>query len=181
MLRQTPQVLASKSSSGVCRNQVGHKLRRRNVGFKFLKDRPVPGGHVVLTQKWHWGDDKPWVRQPDYMPGKNVTLNRTYDLTSTTPGVMSVRRSLMDPTKKWIDVEEDIDKVWRSRGLQKYFFETSQLFSADREEELESNDPDWRLRVLKKASAAEKYVDPNLLVRGHVTSIDPTKREQEIF
>ena len=181
MLRRTQVQQASKTSSGVCRNQRGHKLRRRNVGFKFLKDRPVPGGHVVLTQKNHWGDAKPWVRTPDFLPGKNVELNKQYDLTATTTGVMSVRQSLINSKQKFVDVDEDVEKVWRSRGLQKYFAESSQLFAHNATEELDATDPDWRLRLMKKQEPTEKFVDANLLARGHVTSIDPRQRHAPLF
>ena len=171
---------ASKTSSGVSRNQRGKKHRRRNVGFQYLKDRPAPAGLVLTQRAWYQGNTlgphEPWVRKPEFLPGKNVKLvNDHYDLHAEKQGVMTFRRSHVDSKVKWLDIEPDINKVWRTRGLQRHLADRGQLFQYNEREALDAQQPDWRLEVMQQANRPQ-YVDPNLLSRGVVTSIDPQKK-----
>ena len=107
---------------------------------------------------------------------------KTYSIKATVDGVMSIRTSKIDAEYRWIDVEPDIQKVYRNNQMRQYFQRTNQLspfthHNAHYREELSDfEDPAWRERVARVAPVAERFKDPNLLARGVVDHITPRDR-----
>jgi hypothetical protein len=96
---------------------------------------------------------------------------------------MTVRTSRINPQqRKWVDVEPDIQKVYRTRQVRAELERSeraSPYIAANKhyKEELdELNEPRWRDRVLAKKSLTERFVDPNLFARGLVPALTPLDR-----
>jgi hypothetical protein len=96
---------------------------------------------------------------------------------------MTVRQSKINPkTRKWVDVEPDIQKVYRSRQVRQELAlqgRASAMTNANKdyaEELYELEEPRWRERVLAKQSLTERYVDPNKFTRGLVPALKPLDR-----
>ncbi len=175
---------ASKSSGTTTKYQA-RPSRDKTIGFKVYLGQPVLKGMELLRQKQRtnhrWG-----VREPDYHPGRNVTMHaKVRNLTADVSGVPTLRKSKIDPVRyEWLDVEPDIQKVYRTAQLRKLYFaprgrasEMSGKHNARyAEEEEDLREPDWRQRVMRKMPLTERFPDPNLLTRGLVKSIAPKPR-----
>jgi hypothetical protein len=173
---------ASKSSGGFSRNQ--HKKTNKPFrGIFIFPNEPVKKGELLATNRGDYG--VPAANLPfrvwDYNAGSNTKIggNNLRAVTATCDGVATLRKSKINPTYKWIDVEPDVQKVYRSGELRDELERRNQLSPMNRHNEsylselCDYEEPGWRDRVLAKPRPSERYRDPNLLSRGVVRSLDP--------
>ncbi|KAL7699292.1 hypothetical protein N2W54_002045 [Lotmaria passim] len=181
MLRTTQSRLASKVTAGNARNQAGSPRKKAKI-FHVIPGTPVTPIEKLKEQRRRFGQDR-YSRQPEYRPGRNVRMDpNTFTLYATTKGVMTIRTSRINPTYKWLDVEPDIQKVYRTqqmraalaaRGRASMMVEGNPHYTA----ELDNlEEPQWRERVMHVPKATERFQDPNLLSRGLVSSLRPLSR-----
>lgn len=174
---------ASKASGGYTQYQA-RPSRTKDYGFKVFLNQPAKAKTRLLKQICRY-DHQHGVREPEYQPGNNVVMDpKLYDLTSTKDGIPSLRPSKINPSYVWVDVEPDIQKVYRANELRKHFKNKEQLSfmsvehnrNAYSEEFHDLEEPDWRQRVMKSMKLTEQYPDPNLLTRGVTFDITPRPR-----
>ncbi|KAF8294409.1 Mitochondrial ribosomal protein L27 [Trypanosoma cruzi] len=181
MLRLLPLRLASKVTAGNAKNQAGHPRRKAKL-FHVIPGTPVTPMEKLKEQRRRYGQDR-HSRLPEYRPGKNVRLDpNTFTLYATTKGVMTIRESRINPGYKWLEVEPDIQKVYRSsqmrralaaRGMTSQMVEKNEHYRSEMDLLLE---PHWRQRVMRVPKATERFKDPNLFVRGVITELTPMDR-----
>jgi hypothetical protein len=175
---QTQMRFASKTTGGYTKNQ--HKKRNLPIHqFEVFLNKPVLKDEVLLTQHSKYEKNKPWVRTPDVHPGKNVWMNENYSIGASVTGIVSLRKDKHNPAKiKILDVEPDIQKVYRNKQLQRharskgrynYMTEANEEYAYD--ELPDAMDPEWRNKALHKPKITEQFKDPNLLSRGVVASL----------
>lgn len=147
--------------------------------FHVFLDTPVSPAEMLKEQRRRFGQDR-FSRRPEYLPGRNVRMDpNTYTLYATTPGVVSLRHSHINPAYKWVDVDPDIQKVRKSRVIRSALDrceEASYMVSSNphyREELKNAEEPLWRERVMREVPLWEQYEDPNRLTRGLTPSLDP--------
>lgn len=181
MLRYTSLSLASKVTAGNAKNQAGSPRQKAKI-FHVIPGTPVSSVEKLKEQRRRFGQDR-YSRQPEYRPGRNVRMDpNSFTLYATTKGVLSIRTSRINPSYKWLDVDPDIQKVYRSqqmrsalaaRGKASMMVRGNAHYTAelDRLEE-----PHWRERVMATAKATERFQDPNLLSRGLVAELRPLSR-----
>jgi hypothetical protein len=183
MFRFTALSQASKASGTTTKYQA-RPSRDKNVGFKTYLGKPMLKGQPIVYQRRRI-DHRFGYREPDYHPGNNVTMHvRNYDITADVSGVPTVRQSKINPTGyEWIDVEPDIQKVYRTQQLRRFMGPrggasamAAQHNARYVDEEDDLREPDWRQRVIRKVPLTERFPDPNLLTRGIVKSIEPKAR-----
>ncbi|KAG8341356.1 hypothetical protein ERJ75_000995500 [Trypanosoma vivax] len=181
MLRYSFQLHASKVTAGNARNQAGHPRRKAKL-FNVIPDTPVTPIEKLKEQRRRYGQDR-HSRLPLYKPGKNVRMDpNTYTLYATKKGVMTIRESRINPSYKWLDVEPDIQKVYRSRMMREALERrgmTSMAISWNsnyRSEYDVLREPMWRERVMQLPRATERFKDPNLFCRGVVDVLCPLDR-----
>lgn len=180
MLRRTAVNHASKVSGGSARNQAGAP-RKKHKQFNVFLDTPVSPKEVLKEQRHRYGQDR-HSRMPEYRPGHNVTMDKRFALRATVKGVVSIRRSRINPNYKWLDVEPDIQMVRRGnqirgelkmRGQVTTMMPKNELYRAEYDKLME---PNWRERVLAVQDATDRFVDPNLFSRGIVPELKPLSR-----
>jgi ribosomal protein L27 len=171
---------ASKVSGGSARNQAGAP-RRKHKQFHVFLDTPVSPKEILKEQRFRYGQDR-HSRLPEYRPGNNVVMDSSFTLRATTKGVVSIRRSRIDPNYKWLDVEPDIQMVRRGNALRKELLQrgeatlmvpSNETYRAEYDKMME---PNWRERVLMARKPTERFVDPNLFARGVVPELKPMDR-----
>jgi hypothetical protein len=154
--------------------------RKTLTGLQVIVGQPVRAGETLALQKYRY-ESALFVREPDYHAGANVDMDEmTYTLTARVDGVVTLRRSAINPDFKWLDVDPDIQKVHRTQQMRRHYVarsEASPLHPAFNpafaEEWKELQEPAWRTRVIRKMPDTERFPDPNLLARGLATSIAP--------
>jgi hypothetical protein len=182
MFRFSLLVLASKASGGAAKNQ-GSATRRKYKQFGGIIGEPISTKEKLKEQRSRFGQTR-FSRVPEYFPGNNVTMTRKqFTLYAKVNGVMTVRPSIINPrARKWVDVEPDIQKVYRSRQVRgeldrqeraSPFVESNKHYKNELQE---LREPRWRDRVMNKKSLAERFVDPNLFSRGLVPALNPLDR-----
>ncbi|SCU68174.1 uncharacterized protein TEOVI_000532300 [Trypanosoma equiperdum] len=181
MLKCSLCYLASKVTAGNAKNQAGHPRRKAKL-FHVVPGTPVTPFEKLKEQRRRFGQDR-HSRLPEYRPGNNVRMDpNTYTLYATKKGVMTIRESRINPKYKWLDVEPDIQKVYRSRELRRALQEREMASMAVGENsnyrvELDLLlEPDWRERVMHVPKATERFKDPNLFTRGVVNELSPLDR-----
>ncbi|ORC86072.1 uncharacterized protein TM35_000301120 [Trypanosoma theileri] len=181
MLRFCQPRLASKVTAGNAKNQAGHPRRKAKL-FHVIPGTPVTPLEKLKEQRRRYGQDR-HSRLPEYRPGRNVRMDpNTFTLYATTKGVMTIRESRINPGYKWLDVEPDIQKVYRSREMRKALMSremTTSMVSLNSHYKTELDllhEPKWRERVMRVPKATERFKDPNLFVRGVITELDPMDR-----
>lgn len=181
MLRLTPSLLASKVTAGNAKNQAGSPRRRAKL-FHVIPGTPVTPSERLKEQRRRYGQDR-YSREPEYRPGRYVAMDpNTYTLYATVKGVMTVRTSRVHPAYKWLDVEPDIQKVFRSREMRSALGargQTSALVDSNRDYDGERHvheEPRWRERVMNTPELRERFQDPNLFTKGIISSLDPLNR-----
>ncbi|KAK7195214.1 hypothetical protein NESM_000446500 [Novymonas esmeraldas] len=181
MLRHTATRWASKVTAGNAKNQAGSPRQKAKL-FHVIPGTPVTPVEKLKEQRRRFGQDR-YSRQPEYRPGRNVRMDpNTFTLYATTKGVMTIRTSRIHPSYKWLDVEPDVQKVFRSRcmraALRRRGMASSMVASnAHYRAELDHvEEPQWRERVMRVPKATERFQDPNLLTRGLVPSLRPHSR-----
>jgi hypothetical protein len=180
MLRRTLPFQASKVSGGSARNQAGSP-RRKAKQFNVYLDTPVSPKEVLKDQRHRYGQDL-HSRLPEYRPGNNVVMDQYFSLRATTKGVVSIRRSRINPNYKWLDVDPDIQKVRRGNEIRAELslrgMTTSMVPTNDhyRQELDKLHEPAWRERVIKEQTLTQRFVDPNLFTRGVVPELTPMDR-----
>lgn len=181
MFRLSRSQLASKVTAGNAKNQAGSPRRKAKL-FHVIPGTPVTPIEKLKEQRRRFGQDR-YSREPEYRPGRHVRMDpNDYTLYATTKGVMTIHTSRINPAYKWLDVEPDIQKVARSRAMRSALAargQASELVrsnAAYREEVDELEEPHWRQRVLQVTKETERYKDPNLFVRGLVSTLNPSER-----
>ena len=182
MLRCSRVVLASKVSGGAAKNQAGHPKRKFKQFGGYIGE-PISTRDTLKEQRSRFGQCK-HSRIPEFFPGKNVRMDpRTFTLMANVNGVMTVRQSRIAPAiRKWVDVEPDIQKVYRTNQVRQELerLDRASTMTANnkhyREELNELKEPRWRERVMNKKPLVERFVDPNLFVRGIVPELKPLDR-----
>ncbi|EPY41129.1 hypothetical protein AGDE_02796 [Angomonas deanei] len=178
MIRISTIALASKVTAGNAKNQAGSPRQKAKL-FHVIPDTPVTPIEQLKEQRRRYGQDR-YSRLPEYRPGRNVRMDpNTFTLYATKKGVMQIKKSKNNPSYKWLEVEPDIQKVYRSRqvrealrsrGEASYMVGTNEHYKAELDE---LNEPHWRERVMHVKKATNQFPDPNLFTRGLVSSIDP--------
>ncbi|ESL11771.1 hypothetical protein TRSC58_00471 [Trypanosoma rangeli SC58] len=181
MLRLSPLRLASKVTAGNAKNQAGHPRRKAKL-FHVIPGTPVTPMEKLKEQRRRYGQDR-HSRLPEYRPGQNVRMDpNTFTLYATTKGVMTIRESRIHPGYKWLDVEPDIQKVYRSLQMRKALSArgmASQMVARNAHYKSEMDlllEPHWRDRVSRVPKATERFKDPNLFARGLITELNPMDR-----
>lgn len=181
MLRLTPNRLASKVTAGNAKNQAGSPRQKAKL-FHVIPGTPVTPIEKLKEQRRRFGQDR-YSRQPEYRPGRNVRMDpNSFTLYATTKGVMTIRASRINPSYKWLDVEPDIQKVYRSRQMREALAargKASMMVEGNAHYKAELDhleEPHWRERVMQVPKATERFQDPNLLSRGLVSSLRPLSR-----
>jgi hypothetical protein len=175
---------ASKATGGFARNQTRKGSRTRPRGLLVPNNSPVKVDERIVLQPPNWGPGptqpwRPWLVNP----GKNVRVDDQRTMWAKKTGVMQMTRSVVNPEYRTVDIEPDIQRVYRGRELREEFDkrgELSEMSQFNRDyamEELEDfKDPHWREKVIHVKPPTEKYQDPNLAVRG-VRPIDSPLKE----
>ncbi|EPY33448.1 hypothetical protein STCU_02213 [Strigomonas culicis] len=181
MLRLSRLLCASKVTAGNAKNQAGAPRKKEKI-FHVIPGTPVTPVEKLKDQRRRYGQDR-YSRLPEYRPGRNVRMDaNSFTLYATCKGVMDIKTSRIHPSYKWLEVEPDIQKVYRSRqvrsalqqrGQASMMVEHNPHYRAEHDHVLE---PDWRTRVMRVAPATEQYQDPNLFARGIIPSLDPLDR-----
>ncbi|AIN96536.1 hypothetical protein LPMP_131080 [Leishmania panamensis] len=181
MLRITPSCCASKVTAGNARNQAGSPRRKAKI-FHVIPGTPVTPVEKLKEQRRRFGQDR-YSRQPEYRPGRNVRMDpNSFTLYATTKGVMTIRTSRINPSYKWLDVEPDIQKVFRSRCMRAALQARGKASmmvgdNVNYRAELDHvTEPQWRERVMQVSKATERFQDPNCFTRGLVPALRPLSR-----
>lgn len=180
MLRHTLALRASKISGGHARNQAGAP-RKKHVQFHVFLNTPVSTEEPIKRQRQMYGKTK-YSRLPEYRAGANVEMSNDFTLTATVKGVVSVRKSKINPGYKWVDVDPDIQKIRRSNEIRAELQrrgETTTMLPTNEDYKAEYDvmqEPTWRERVLRVRHATERFADPNLLCRGVIDELKPLDR-----
>lgn len=181
MLRLTECRLASKVTAGNAKNQAGSPRKKAKI-FHVVPNTPVTPVEKLKEQRRRFGQDR-YSRQPEYRPGNYVRMDpNSFTLYATTKGVMSIRESRINPAYKWLDVEPDIQKVYRSRSMRSALAargQASPMVSSNQNyrAELDSMlEPRWRERVMQVTKVTDRFTDPNAFTRGVVSSLNPLSR-----
>eukprot|EP00796_Vickermania_ingenoplastis_P004246 gene4246-3069_t len=180
MIRVSCTALASKVTAGNARNQAGSPRQKAKL-FHVIPGTPVTPAEKLKEQRRRYGQDR-FSRRPEYLPGRNVRMDpNTFTLYATVKGVVSIRKSRINPSCKWLDVEPDIQKVRHTNEMRALLGQrgaASQMVPqnpAYREEWDEFQEPRWRERVMRKVPATERFQDPNLFSRGLVSTLEPMR------
>lgn len=181
MLKCSRLLLASKVTAGNAKNQAGRPHRKAKL-FHAIPGTPVAPIEKIKEQRRRYGQDR-YSRSPEYLPGRYVKMDpNTFTLYATTKGVFTITTSRINPSLKWVDVEPDIQKVYRSNEMRKALEKRSEVSHLVRENdayraELDAlEEPHWRERVMSRRKATERFQDPNLLTRGLVPKLEPLNR-----
>lgn len=181
MLRLCQPRLASKVTAGNAKNQAGHPRRKPKL-FHVIPGTPVTPLEKLKEQRRRYGQDR-HSRLPEYRAGRNVRMDpNTFTLYATTKGVMTIRESRINPGYKWLDVEPDIQKVYRSREMRNALMSremASSMVNSNPHYKSELDllqEPRWRERVMRVPKATERFKDPNLFARGVITELNPMDR-----
>lgn len=181
MLRLTSLSLASKTTAGNAKNQSG-RPRRKSKLFHAIPGTPVASIERIKDQRRRFGQDR-YSRAPEYMPGRNVRMDpNSYTLYPTQKGIFTIATSRINPSYKWVDVNPDIQKTYRSNEMRAALESRGKASQAVRRNatytaELDHfEEPEWRQRVARERKATERFVDPNLFARGIVPRLDPLDR-----
>lgn len=177
MLRCTVVRHASKVSGGSAKNQAGSP-RRMAKEFQVFLNAPASTMEPLKMQRHRYGQDK-HSRSPEFRAGANVTMDNRFTLHATTPGIVSVRPSRINPEFKWVDIDPDIQKHRRARELRAELKKRGMTHSmipavSDYKGELDNlQEPQWREDALKVKKPTERFVDPNLFTRGIIAKLTP--------
>ena len=177
--------LASKSTGTNTKYQANNS-KDNEIGFRVYLGQPIRKGETIALQRCRY-DHRFGRRDPDYHNGKNVKIDQKLNtLTAARDGIPTVRKSEINHEYEWVDLEEDIQKVYRTQELRKHFknysgrkFGKLSKMNVQHNRTLYQNelkdlsDPDWRQRVVRDAPLTERFPDPNLLTRGVVGDITP--------
>ncbi|KEG09600.1 hypothetical protein DQ04_04961020 [Trypanosoma grayi] len=181
MMRLSPLFLASKVTAGNAKNQAGHPRRKAKL-FHVIPGTPVTPIEKLKEQRRRYGQDR-HSRLPEYRPGRNVRMDpNTFTLYAATKGVMTIRESRIHPGYKWLDVEPDIQKIYRSRQMRNALAIrgiASNMVAANKHYKPEVDllqEPLWRERVMHVPKATERFKDPNLFTRGILPELKPADR-----
>lgn len=103
MLRVVRLLLASKTTGGNAKNQSG-SFKRKPKQFNVFPNTPVTPCERLKEQRYQYGKTR-YSRLPMVHAGRNVRLDpRDYSLYATTKGVMTIRKSRINPSYSWLDV-----------------------------------------------------------------------------
>nr|CCC94960.1 unnamed protein product [Trypanosoma congolense IL3000] len=181
MLRFSPGLFASKVTAGNAKNQAGHPRRKAKL-FHAVPGSPVAAMEKLKEQRRRFGQDR-HSRLPDYRPGVNVRMDsNTFTLYASCKGVMTIRESRINPAYKWLDIEPDVQKVYRSKEMRRALLnrgKASMMVASNVHYRSELDllvEPNWRERVLHVPRETERFVDPNLFSRGIVDELCPMDR-----
>lgn len=176
---------ASKATGSNTKYQANN-AKNNEIGFRVYLGQPIRKGESIAFQR-HSYDHKWGAREPEYQNGRNVHMSsKTKTLTAERDGIPTIRKSDINPEYEWVDLESDIQKVYRTKELRKHFKDFSgrgmgklSKMSAQHnrthyQTELKDlKEPDWRQRVIRDTPLSERFPDPNLLTRGIVMDISP--------
>lgn len=169
---------ASKATGTAAANQASSP-RRKVVQFQWHLGLPIGRNQLLKTQRCQYDHHHPYVREPAYHAGRYVKMHeRKYHLTAVESGVMTIRKSKINSSYKWVDIEPDIQKVFRSAQIRKALGPNSvtnmTASNSNFVQELQDfEEPQWRERVQHVPTPAERFVDPNLFTKGIKKDIDP--------
>lgn len=178
MFRQTSTALASKTTRGTTRYQARPPARKFKQFMSYI-NHPVSDREVLKEQRCSFHHVY-YTREPEWHAGRNVKMhNKTYTLTATTPGVLQIEKSAINPAYKWVHIDPDIQKVHRSNELRKHLSRSGKQSELSRKNAtfLESNEmkdfdePRWRERVMAVPKSQQRFRDPNLIARGLEMSV----------
>ena len=175
---------ASKSAGGYPRNQKKSRRTLIHRGPFFFEGEPVKRQELLVRQPSYYGKNpaSPW-RPWQWQPGRNTTADpATYTIAAGSDGIASVKKNKINPEYFTVDVEPDIQKVYRGKELRAEFRKRNELSAYSKHNSLyeselvDFEEPEWRSRIVAIKTKTERFVDPNLLTRGVVKSIDPAER-----
>lgn len=139
-------------------------------------------GERLRTQRSRY-DHRKLVRLPEWLPGAGTLMEpRTYQISAAIDGILKVRRSKINPEKlKYVEVDPDIQKDYRSTQLRAHFAGRGEAFPIHPRQPGKAamaalhqyQEPDWRLRVMKNPPPRERFIDPNLFARGLISTPAP--------
>ncbi|KNH04779.1 GTP-binding protein [Perkinsela sp. CCAP 1560/4] len=182
----TKLLLASKATSSYCKNAY-KSAKRRLVQFQYNVNDLAPGSSVLLPQRFRY-DHRYFQRQPTYQAGEGVRMNRkTYTLKSKHRGVMTIRRSVVNDSYKWVEMDYDIHKAYCTKFMRKHYQDKNEFLHYHPENDnvrqeyhimrwmntnvpyKEITDPKyiyrWHEQIQQKPHPLERFQDPNMLAK----------------
>ena len=182
----TKILLASKATSSYCKNKYKTKAKKL-CQFEYNIDDLAPGHTVLLPQRHRYSHEY-HKRQPRYNAGVGVRMNpKVYTLYSRHQGALSIRRSVVNDSYKWVEMDYDIHKVHCTNFMQNRnkeqgtFLEyhpsndnVRQEYHAMRHMRATEGDASamrpkyihkWHQSLQHEPHALERFQDPNMLHR----------------
>mmetsp|Transcript_29082 Transcript_29082/g.44988 ORF Transcript_29082/g.44988 Transcript_29082/m.44988 type:complete len:201 (-) Transcript_29082:113-715(-) len=193
----TKILIASKATSSYCKN--AYKDGKRKL-VQFQYDDLAPSGTILLPQR-HRYDHRYYKRLPRYNAGVGVKMSRKYlTLRSRHCGVMSIRRSVVNDSYKWVEMDYDIHKVYCTNFMHNYYRNRNQFLhyhpdnrdvrqeyhimrwmNADRPYDA-FTEPEcitrWHQNIQRDPHPLELYQDPNILSKCPENSSGPIVRRE---
>ena len=195
-------LLASKATSSYCKNKYKTKPKKL-CQFEYNVDDLAPGDATLLPQRHRYSHEY-YKRQPLFQAGVGVHMHpKTYTLKSKNRGVMSIRRSVVNDTYKWVEMDHDIHKVhctnfmkehYKARNAAMQYNPTNnnvrQEYHVMRHLRRTAGDAEamaprfihtWHQSVLREPHALERFQDPNMLHKCPEKLNGPVIRPQYVW
>ena len=114
---------------------------------------------------------------------KRTVSTVTYNLKAVCKGVVTATRHAVNPSFKRIDIEPDIQKVYRANQInQELSLRNAVTLMREDNPQYEEEyrlwkDRRWRESALRKREPLERFEDPNAFTRGVVPFLNPLIRQ----